>query len=207
MKTIIIADDHSFTLEGTKAFVESRGFKVINTCNNGISAFNLIKVNKPHIAILDINMPGCDGLEVLQKVYEEKIDTKIILLTMHKEKSVYNKAIEYEVSGYILKEQAISELEKCLDAISNYKKYVNLDLYQELKFGLKSSNDQTNELTLSEKKILELVSQQKSTNEIADLLFISKRTVEGHRRNIIKKLGLSKEKYSLVIWAMQNLNK
>lgn len=205
MKTIIIADDHSFTLQGTKAFVESIGFKVLETCNNGITAFNLIKVHLPNIAVLDINMPGLDGLEILQKIYEQKIKTKIILLTMHRDKSVYNKALEYGVFGYILKEQADKELEKCLEAFAANKIYVNLDLDRELIFHTNSANNQTKELSVSEKKILELVAQQKSSQEIAELLFISKKTVEGHRRNIIEKLGLPKEKYALLIWAIQNV--
>lgn len=206
-KTIIIADDHSFTLQGTKLFLEQKGFSVVATCNNGITAFNLIKINQPQIAILDINMPGFDGLQVLQNINEQKIKTKVILLTMHKEKSVYNKAIELGASGYILKEQATIELEKCLNAILNYKVYHNLDLYQELTFDNNKTNAEINGLTISEKKVLELVSLQKSSQEIADMLFISRRTVEGHRRNIIEKLGLSKEKYSLVLWAMKNSSK
>ncbi|MDD5151000.1 MAG: response regulator transcription factor [Flavobacterium sp.] len=205
MKTIIIADDHSFTLQGTKSFVESIGFRVLETCNNGISAFNLIKVHLPNIAILDINMPGLDGLEILQKIHEQKINIKIILLTMHRDKSVYNKALEYGVFGYILKEQADIELEKCLKAIDSDKKYVNLDLDSELIFHTNSAKNHTKELSVSEKKILELVAQQKSSQQIAELLFISKKTVEGHRRNIIEKLGLPKEKYALLIWAIQNV--
>jgi two-component system nitrate/nitrite response regulator NarL len=205
MKTIIIADDHSFTLQGTKSFVESIGFRVLETCSNGISAFNLIKVHLPNIAILDINMPGLDGLEILQKIHEQKINIKIILLTMHRDKSVYNKALEYGVFGYILKEQADIELEKCLKALDSDKKYVNLDLDSELIFHTNSAKNHTKELSVSEKKILELVAQQKSSQQIAELLFISKKTVEGHRRNIIEKLGLPKEKYALLIWAIQNV--
>ncbi len=207
MKKIIIADDHAFTLQGTKSFVESKGFKVINSCNNGIIAYNLIKTNEPDIAILDINMPGFDGLQVLQKVYDEKLKTKVILLTMHREKSVYNKAIECDVAGYILKEQAEIELEKCLDAIRNYKRYTNIDLYQELTFDEKSVSTNSKELTVSENKIIELIAKQKSSQQIADLLFISVRTVEGHRRKIIEKLGLEKEKYALVYYAMKQYGK
>ncbi|MFM9987099.1 response regulator [Flavobacterium sp.] len=204
MQTIIIADDHSFTIQGTKAFVASIGFKVLETCNNGITAFNLILAHNPTVAILDINMPGLDGLEILQKVYEQKLKTKIILLTMHKEKSVYNKAMEFGVSGYILKEQAEIELEKCLIAISKNTSYKNPILDSELTFDSNLKTFNSKELTVSEKKILELIGHQKSSQQIADLLFISIKTVEGHRRNIIEKLGLPKEKYSLNVWAIQN---
>lgn len=206
MKSIIIADDHAFTLQGTKSFVESIGFRVLETCNNGITALNLINVHQPHIAILDIGMPGLDGLEVLRKIKEQSLKAKVILITMHKDKAVYNKAIELGASGYILKEQAETELEKCLLTIYENKSYYNQDLDQELRFNKAlSSDNNTKELTLSEKKVLELVSQQKTSQQIADLLFISVKTVEGHRRNIIEKLGLPKEKYSLLIWAIQHI--
>lgn len=114
---IVIADDHPFTLQGTKSFVESYGYKVIDTCSNGISALNTIKLHSPDIAVLDINMPGLDGLDVAKAVQENKLKTKIILLTMHKETSIYKKAKEYGIYGYILKEHAQTELEKCLEEV------------------------------------------------------------------------------------------
>ena len=94
---ILIADDHPFTLQGTKSFVESYGYKVVDTCSNGISAFNLITLHNPDVAILDINMPGQDGLDVAKKVQESKLKTKVILLTMHKEMTIFKKANEYGI--------------------------------------------------------------------------------------------------------------
>ena len=102
---VLIADDHPFTLQGTKMFVQSYGYKVVDACSNGISALNLIVLHRPEIAILDINMPGLDGLDVAKKVFEDKLRTKIILLTMHKEMAIYKKAQQFGIFGYILKEQ------------------------------------------------------------------------------------------------------
>ena len=93
---ILIADDHPFTLQGTKSFVESYGYKVTDTCSNGVSALNLIQLHTPEIAILDINMPGLDGLDVAKKVQESKLKTKVILLTMHKEMTIYKKVLAAE---------------------------------------------------------------------------------------------------------------
>ena len=90
---ILIADDYPFTLQGTKSFVESYGYSVTDTCSNGTSALNLILLHLPDIAIFDINMPGLDGLEVAKKIQEARIKTKVILLTMHKEMTVYKKAM------------------------------------------------------------------------------------------------------------------
>ena len=202
---ILIADDHPFTLQGTKSFVESYGYKVIDICSNGISALNLITLHLPDIAILDINMPGLDGLDVARKVQESKIKTKVILLTMHKEMTIFKKANEYGIYGYILKEHAQTELEKCLIEVAKGNKYVSEFLEDDLVVDNKNNNDELTKLTLSERKIVELIAQQKTSKQIAELLFLSEKTVEGHRSNIIEKLGLPKEKNTLLIWAIQHI--
>ena len=201
---ILIADDHPFTLQGTKSFLESCGYKVANVCTNGTSALNLISLHSPDIAILDINMPGLDGLEVAKKVQEARIKTKVILLTMHKEMTVYKKAMQYEIFGYILKEHAQEELELCLSQIKEGKKYVSSFLKEDLIASVDTNLGILAILTFSERKILELVAQQKTSKQIADLLFLSEKTVEGHRGKIIEKLGLPKEKNALLKWAIQN---
>lgn len=203
---ILIADDHPFTLMGTKGFVESLGYKVEDICSNGITALNLINTHHPNIAILDINMPGLDGLEVLEKVYRQKLKTKVVLLTMHKEMTVFKKANQFGVSGYILKENAQEELQICLEEVIKGNQYVSKNLENDLLIDNSStSDDALSKLTFTEKKILELIAQQKTSKQIADMLFISEKTVEGHRTNIIQKLELPKEKNVLLIWANKHL--
>ena len=202
---ILIADDHPFTLQGTKSFVESYGYKVVDACSNGISAFNLITLHNPDVAILDINMPGQDGLDVAKKVQESKLKTKVILLTMHKEMTIFKKANEYGIYGYILKEHAHTELEKCLEEVKKGKRYVSEFLIDDLISDKIDATNELSRLTLSERKIVELIAQQKTSKQIAELLFLSERTVEGHRSNIIEKLGLVKEKNTLLKWAIQNV--
>jgi DNA-binding NarL/FixJ family response regulator len=204
MMKILIADDHPFTLQGTKSFVESYGYKVQDTCSNGVSALNLIQLHTPDIAILDINMPGIDGLDVAKKILESKLKTKVILLTMHKEMTIYKKASEYNIYGYILKEHAQTELEKCLIEVAKGNKYVSTFLEDDLYIDNKNEDYELGKLTLSERKIIELISQQKTSKQIAELLFLSEKTVEGHRSNIIEKLGLPKEKNTLLKWAIQH---
>lgn len=202
---ILIADDHPFTLQGTKSFVESYGYKVVDTCSNGISAFNLITLHNPDVAILDINMPGQDGLDVAKKIQESKLKTKVILLTMHKEMTIFKKANEYGIYGYILKEHAHTELEKCLEEVKKGKRYVSEFLIDDLISDKIDATNELSRLTLSERKIVELIALQKTSKQIAELLFLSERTVEGHRSNIIEKLGLVKEKNTLLKWAIQNV--
>lgn len=201
---ILIADDHPLTLQGTQSFVESYGYKVDHVCSNGSSALNQIQLHLPDVAILDINMPGLDGIDVAKKVQENKLQTKIILLTMHKEKTLYNKAKEYGVYGYILKEYAVTELKKCLEEVEKGNPYVSHSLNSDLYADGSDGNAELSKLTFSERKIVELISRQKTTKQIAELLFLSEKTIEGHRSNIIEKLGLPKEKNILLKWAMRN---
>jgi DNA-binding NarL/FixJ family response regulator len=203
---ILIADDHPFTLQGTKSFVESYGHKVIDICSNGIAALNLITLHAPEVAILDINMPGLDGLDVAKKVQENKLKTKVVLLTMHKEMTIYKKANEYGIYGYILKEHAHTELKKCLEEIQKGNRYVSDFLEDDLITDVADYNNELAKLTVSERKIVELIAQQKTSRQIAELLFLSEKTVEGHRSNAIEKLGLVKEKNALLKWAIQNIS-
>lgn len=207
MVSVIIADDHPFTLIGTKTFTESLGYNVIDLCNNGISAYNNIISKKPDIAILDMNMPGMNGIEVLEKLQQQQISTKVVLLTMHNEVSIFTHAKTLGAKGYLLKEFATNELENCLIAIQNGKCWFSAELTRMLVMdkedGTKNDN-RVSQLTFSEKKVLELIARQHTTKEIAGLLFISEKTVETHRRNIIQKLSLPQEKNALLLWAVKN---
>jgi DNA-binding NarL/FixJ family response regulator len=202
--TILIADDHPLTLLGTKSYVEHLGYKVIETCTNGLSAYSLIKVHKPNIAILDINMPGLSGLEILEKVFNERLQTKIILVTMHKEYSIFKKAKAYNLGGYLLKEKAASELDLCIKAVLDGNTYLSKNIESELMIDAHSgSPTDIDRLTLTENKIIELIKQQFTSKQIADKLFVGEKTIEKHRSNIIEKLNLPKEKNALLMWAMQ----
>ena len=202
---ILIADDHPLTVLGTKSFVTQLGYNICEVCSNGIAAYNFIKVRQPKIAILDINMPGMTGLEILEKTYTEKLYTKVILVTMHKEYSIYKKALEYNIGGYLLKENALNELELCIKKVLENKTYLSKNIEQELAFDINATeNNNLQKLSLTEKKVVELIAKQMSTKQIAELLFISEKTVEKHRTNIIEKLDLPKEKNVLLKWAMLN---
>jgi DNA-binding NarL/FixJ family response regulator len=203
--TVLIADDHPLTLFGTANYVISLGYKVCEMCNNGINALNAINALTPDIALLDVNMPGLDGIEISERIQKFRIKTKVVLLTMHNERSLYAKAIEYGVYGYLLKNFSSEELEACLKTVSLNKHYVSSHLASELISTEVLQNDnRIDNLTFTERKVLELISQQKNTRQIAQLLFTSEKTIEGHRRNIIDKLKLPKEKNQLLMWALQN---
>lgn len=204
MATVIIADDHPFTLMGTQAFVESLGHKVIDLCSHGIAACNSILARRPDIALLDMSMPSMNGIEILERLAKDKCDTRVILLTMHNEISIFNRARALGVKGYVLKEFAAKELAKCLEEVVQHKTWFSPELDALLVMDKKnSSSEELDKLTFSERKIVELIGQQRSTKEIAQLLFITEKTVENHRSNIIRKLNLSSERSALLIWAIR----
>lgn len=207
MQTIIIADDHPVTLNGVKLFVENLGYTVLETCNNGIYAFNKISVLQPDYAILDLSMPGYSGLEILEKIRNKNKNIKIIIYTMYHENSLYKKAVSLGVNGYLLKDFALEELETCLSEL----KYKNFWISAKLKDNLSlNNNDFAHQklllLTNAEKKIIALIAKNYTTKIIAELLFISEKTVEAHRSKIIKKLNLPNTKSALILWASENKN-
>jgi DNA-binding NarL/FixJ family response regulator len=202
MNTIVIADDHEFSLIGTVDYVGSLGYQVVGSAKSGMVALNLILRTSPSIAIIDINMPGLNGLDLLKSVNAKKVMTRFVFLTMHKELSIYETAMKLGAKGYVLKEHARSELQKCLEVVSQNGIYVSETLKQELVQDDVLGTDTLKGLTFTERKIVELIAQQKTTKQIAELLFISTKTIEGHRTNIIEKLKLPKEKNALMKWAL-----
>lgn len=205
-KTIITADDHPLLLKGLNDFLLEKKYKVIGSGNNGEEAYNLIVKENPDIAILDIQMPFMTGLEVAKKCKINKIKTRIILITFHKEKMLFQKANELNIFGYILKEFAIEEIEICIKSVNDGVPYFSPKIKDLL--GINPYDDSyLNNLTPSEKKILKLIAKDKTNKEIASILFISHRTVEKHRSNIISKLNLEHKTNSLLLWAKDNTDK
>jgi DNA-binding NarL/FixJ family response regulator len=201
---ILLADDHPMILQGTKFYLESKGYHVSDVCSNGATALSLIELNRPEIAILDISMPKMSGIEVAKKIHENNIPCAVVLLTMHNELNIYKKAVEYGVKGYLLKNFSNDELDACLQKVAVGESYISAQLANEL--IRPKAESELEMLSTMERKIVELISQQNSNKQIGEMLFVSERTVEWHRRNIIEKLNLPKEKNILMKWALQNFN-
>ena len=203
MRNIFIADDHPILAKGLKQFLEEKKWNVLGIENNGRSALNFIIEKKPDVAILDISMPLLSGIEIAEQCKKIKSSTKIILLTYHREIDFYLRAKEYHVFGYLLKESALEEIEDCLTSVTNNTPYFSKKISKYLQFK-KESNALLKKLTMSEIRILKYISESKSSSEIARLLFISPRTVERHKSNIIQKLELETENRALNKWVEKN---
>lgn len=206
LPSIIIADDHPLLLKGLSDFLVEKGYDLIGSGKDGREAYNLIVQLKPDIAILDIQMPYMSGIEIAQRCRSQNIETKIVLITLHKERELYQKAKELNIFGYILKEFALEEIEMCIETVKTGKPFFSTQL-KELIGVIFTEDTDLSKLTPSERKILKLIAKDMTNKDIASQLFISPRTVEKHRSNIISKLDLEPKTNSLLIWAKENKNK
>ena len=205
---IIIADDHPIFRGGVKEILSKIDeIEIVGEADNGLKAYQLIIATMPDIAILDLEMPMLNGLDVCKKVLNEKHQTEFIILTMHKEKQYFLDAINSGVKGYLLKDNAEIDLVKCVMAVSKKEKYVS----QQVKYLLKDNYPESHVppeiqkintlLSPTEKIILKLISEGKTSVEIAGLLFVSPNTIDNHRSNMTKKLELE-GKNSLLKFSM-----
>ncbi len=201
--TIIIADDHPLVLKGLKDFLIEQDFNVLASAKNGKEALALIKAHTPDIAILDIKMPFLTGLEIAEKCKDEKLPTKIVLITFEKDEITYNKAKALGVYGYILKEFALEELENCISSIIKDKAYFSPELIAYIEVD--KTPELLESLTEAERNILKLIGGNNTATEIAKELFISARTVEKHKSHIRTKLALDSKSASLYLFAKENL--
>jgi len=206
---IIIADDHPIFRRGLREIIElDEKCQIIGEASNGNEAIKLLDKQECDIIILDIDMPEKNGFETAFYIQSKNINTKVIFLTMYNGKDIFDKAMKLNAYGYILKDSAVNEISDAIDFVYNEKHFISPQLSEFLVSKKEENSKGKNEilfseLTQTERKILKLISQNKSSKEIAELLFVSPKTIENHRNNISKKLGLQ-GKHSLIKFAFEN---
>ncbi len=206
---LIIADDHPIFLKGLREGLEmEEDFNVVAQASNGYEAFVASQTYRPDVVVLDIDMPRMNGLEAAEKMLEINPKLPIILLTMHKEKAPLLKALELGICGYVLKENAVTDIMHAIRIVADGNPYISpemsLFLLRKPQNAAKQKNQEALELlTPAERHITQLVAQYKTSKEIADELFISEKTVFNHRMNIAKKLNLT-GKNSLLRFALEH---
>ena len=207
---VIIADDHPIFRQGLVQIIAAEPlFEIVGESGNGAEALELIKLLKPDLAVLDISMPGMNGLDVVKEAEKESLPVHFIILTMFTEEEYFNEAMDCGVKGYLLKENATSDLLQCLKAVAQGEYYISPSLSGYLinrnrhKNALHEKVPTLADLTEMEKRILKLIAENKTSKEIASELFISYRTVQNHRNNICQKLGL-KGHHKLLQFALEN---
>ncbi|HOZ13332.1 MAG TPA: response regulator transcription factor [Tenuifilaceae bacterium] len=198
----IIVDDHKIFRESLTYVLESQAnINVIAQANNGLELLSILKHTKPGIVLLDIEMPVMDGVEATREAIKLYPDLKILVLSMHNDEEFYSSMIDLGVKGFILKESDTQEVIKAVDEIVKGSLYFS----QELLLGLlkKRKDNLCVELTTREQEVLALIAKGLSNIEIGEKLFISVRTVEKHRAELLLKTE-SKNSISLVVYAIKN---
>lgn len=198
---VVLADDHVLVRDGIKALLEDQsGVVVIDEASNGKEALEVIKVNKPHVLIIDIRMPEMNGIDAVREVNRLYTDVRTLVLSMHDSEEYVLQAIQAGADGYLLKGASKEEFLKALNKIASGGKYFTGDVSAIIMNNFVNGNTNTAvapkvkpvedpfKLTKREKQILNLVLQLKNNKDIADELNISKRTAEVHRFNLMKKL-------------------
>lgn len=188
---ILIVDDHSLVREGIKQLLELDGeIKVIGEAGNGEEGIELIKNTNPDVVLLDINMPIMNGLQMLQKLKEENIEVKVLILTIHNEIEYLAKAVEIGINGYVLKDSDSDVLKKAIFTIYEGETYIQPNLAPLLseKLSSQEDNQNINDLTKREVEVLKLLAEGLFNKEIAYKLSISEKTVKNHVSNIFRKI-------------------
>ncbi|MEP1035554.1 response regulator transcription factor [Ekhidna sp.] len=188
---IAVVDDHQLFREGMISLLErSDDLEVVGDSSSVNELFELLAKTKVDIVLMDVSMPGGDGLEAIEKAREEFPKVKFIVLTMHAEGQYVVKAVRNGAFGYLIKNADEAELLEAIKQVSLGKKYFNKEISHLMIGNMAIEGESHKKLSERELEVLQLVSDGKTTKEVAELLFVSTRTVETHRVNMMKKLNV-----------------
>jgi DNA-binding NarL/FixJ family response regulator len=206
---VLIADDHPIFRKGLRQVIEADpGVEVVGEAEDGEVALDLIRRLRPQIAVLDVDMPQKDGFVVAREIRASRLGVDVIFLTMHKNERFFNAALDLGVKGYVLKDCASSDIVSAIKAVAAGRAFVTpllTDFLLNRRRAASLAEQETGlpSLTASERRVLQLVAEYRTSKEIADELFISVRTVERHRANASTKLGL-KGSHALLQFALEH---
>ncbi len=204
---IAITDDHLMVLKGIQAMLSAdKEVEVVGLYENAQSTLDQIEESKPDVLLLDINLPDINGIDLCKQLLKLYPDLKILALTNFEETSFVRRILNNGAHGYLLKNTSKPELLEALKAVLSGEQYLQKDIQRKLlnrSIGITKSRDLLQpKLTRREKEVLNAIADEMTTQQIADKLFISPKTVESHRMNLISKLGV-KNSVGLVKLAME----
>lgn len=203
MIRIFIVDDHPMVIEGVKTLLQSSELlKVAGSAANGYEALDQLKKIVVDVALVDINLPDLNGIDLCEKLKKLYPHLKILGLSTFKERSYITKMIEAGASGYLLKNASQEELEEAIQTAHAGRMYMNMEIAEMIIRPGQGSNRTVPILTSREKEVLGLIADGFTNNEIAQKLFISPLTVDSHRKNLLAKFEV-KNTASLVRYAME----
>jgi len=198
MTTAIIADDHEIVRRGLRSLLEADGScRVLADAADGLAAVQLVDKHKPALLILDLNMPRMHGLEVLKHVRNTSPNTRVIVLSMHNDEPYVIEALRAGAAAYLLKGSESQEIAQALKEVLAGRRYLSAPLSEwainALTTRVADTSDPLGALSPREREVLQLASEGYANPEIAEKLFISPRTAETHRTNLMRKLALQSQ--------------
>lgn len=203
----MIVDDHQLFRDGLRLLLENMpGFEVVGEAGDGHAFLEFINTHEVDVVLMDIGMPRMDGIEATQQALKKKPDLPIIALSMFNDTKYYKKALEAGVKGFIKKDSGQEELRDVLLTVLSGETFFSQELLRKIIIDNKETpNNQDKNIQLSrrEREVLTLLCQGYSTNQIADRLSISHRTVEGHRSHLLQKTN-TQNAIALVLYAIRN---
>ncbi len=202
---IAVVDDHEMFRDGLKMVINQIDrFEVLFDAGDGTDFLEKLNKEIPDVVLMDINMPGLNGIETTVKAIEKNPDIKIIGLSMHDKEGYYMQMIKAGVKGYILKKSGKYELENAINEVFKGGNYFSPEIMRKFSFQLLTPDQNIyNRLTKREKEILLKVCEGHTSAQISEILFISPKTVEVHRTNIFSKVNV-KNTAELIVWAIKN---
>lgn len=208
--SVLIADDHPIFRRGLEGVIRlAPGIKVLNQASDGTAALQTIEESGPDIAVLDVNMPGMSGMDIAKAVRDKDLSAGIVFLTMYKEEDIFNEAMDLGVMGYVLKENAVTEIVNAIRSVAQGEYYISPSISGYLvkrkkrADELKKENPGLESLTPAETQILKLIAKGNTSKEIAAELHVSTKTIENHRAHISQKLHIHGA-HSLLRFAVEN---
>ena len=197
MTTAVIADDHEIVRRGLRSLLESHDCRIVAEASDGLTAAQVVEKLKPGLLFLDLNMPRLHGLEVLKQVRGTSPHTRVIVLSMHNDEPYVIEALRAGAMAYILKGSESTEIARAVSEVLAGRRYLSTTLSERAITALTNrkpdESDPLNALTPREREVLSLAAEGLGTAEMAEKLFISPRTAETHRTNLMQKLGLQSQ--------------
>jgi len=195
VRRILIVDDHALVRSGIRLLIESlESVEVVAEAGDGLEALELIESHRPDILLLDITLPGLNGLALLDRIRDLPDMPRVIVLSMHSGPEYVARALNAGAAGYLFKDSAFDELAEALDAVVDRRRYLSRaldpDVIERFCAGLKGGTDDLDVLTRRQRQILQLIAEGHGTRQIAERLHVSVKTVETHRAQLMERLGI-----------------
>ena len=195
-RKVLLVEDHTIVRQGLRRLLEERGIEVVGEAGDGLKAVRMARELHPDFVIMDISLPKMSGIDATRKIKKEAPDVKVLMLTIHSEESYILKALNAGASGYLLKDTVADELVNALEAVEKGDLFMSSSIPREVieeyrrmvRKGKKI--DEFSRLTNREREILKLISEGYTSKQIAEMLYISVKTVDNHRANIMNKLNI-----------------